>query len=223
MVAASRAEHPLPLPSRPACVAINHTDMKDQFGISQPSANMDQARIRRGADGSNYPSLRIPLHAQKRFVCKSSAPGQRLARRPVRADARRPASRDAGRGHALTQPVSALRSDRTAGELARRVSLSQATLTGIFKRLEERGLLERRRDQADRRCVVLRATEAGYNVVAGSPPLLQETFVQRFGQLTAWEQNLLLSSVQRVAELMDAETLEAAPLLSSQSTLDQTD
>ena len=111
----------------------------------------------------------------------------------------------------------------TAGELARRVSLSQATLTGIFKRLEERGLLERRRDQADRRCVVLRATEAGYNVVAGSPPLLQETFVQRFGQLTAWEQNLLLSSVQRVAELMDAETLEAAPLLSSQSTLDQTD
>lgn len=103
----------------------------------------------------------------------------------------------------------------SAGELARRVSLSQATLTDIVKRLEGRSLLYRERAPQDRRKVRVSATEAGRQVVMSAPPLLQETFGERFSALKDWEQNLLLSSVQRVAELMDAETLDAAPLLSS--------
>jgi hypothetical protein len=49
-----------------------------------------------------------------------------------------------------------------------------------------------------------------------SPPLLQERFVRRFAALPDWEQTLLLSSLQRIAELMDAGDLDAAPMWSGQ-------
>ena len=101
----------------------------------------------------------------------------------------------------------------SAGELANRVSLSQATVTDILNRLEQRGLLTRARSESDRRKVVVRATPVGDKVISAAPPLLQETFVRRFGDLKPWEQMLLLSSLQRIAELMDAERLDAAPLL----------
>lgn len=104
----------------------------------------------------------------------------------------------------------------TAGELARRVNLSQATVTDIVKRLEMRGLLCRSRDERDRRRVFVSTTEAGQKIHANAPPLLQETFVERFESLPDWEQSLLLSAIQRIAALMDAEGLDAAALLSSE-------
>jgi hypothetical protein len=50
-----------------------------------------------------------------------------------------------------------------------------------------------------------------------SPPLLQERFAQRFRNLQQWEQTQLLASLQRIAAMMDAEDIDAAPVLSSGS------
>lgn len=105
--------------------------------------------------------------------------------------------------------------DITPGELAKRVSLSQATITDIVKRLESRDCVRRIRGMDDRRKVVLEITTAGIKLIDTAPPLLQEKFTQRFNQLADWEQTLLLSSLQRVASLMDADNLDAAPLLTS--------
>lgn len=102
-----------------------------------------------------------------------------------------------------------------AGELAKRVSLSQATITDIIKRLEQRKLVLRTRDQADRRRVMISLTQTGEELIAAAPPLLQEQFTHRFERLQDWEQTLLLSSLQHIASLMDAEDLDAAPLLAS--------
>jgi DNA-binding MarR family transcriptional regulator len=103
----------------------------------------------------------------------------------------------------------------TPGALAKRVSLSQATITDIVKRLESRDCVRRMRGMDDRRKVVLEITAEGIKLIETAPPLLQEKFTQRFNQLADWEQTLLLSSLQRVAFLMDAESLDAAPLLTS--------
>jgi len=130
-------------------------------------------------------------------------------------------SRSLVQSHGLTGPQSLILRETigsggvTAGQLARRISLSQATVTDIVKRLEARQLLQRTRDTVDRRRVVITATEQGVQLQASAPPLLQETFVRRFEALHDWEQNLLLASMQRIAELMDAEQLDAAPLLTS--------
>lgn len=105
----------------------------------------------------------------------------------------------------------------SAGELARRVSLSQATVTDILKRLELRGLIRRNRSADDRRQVIVEATANGRSLAQTAPPLLQERFVRRFGELRDWEQTLLLSSLQRIAELMDAADLDVAPALSDAS------
>jgi DNA-binding MarR family transcriptional regulator len=105
----------------------------------------------------------------------------------------------------------------TPGELARRVSLSQATITDIIKRLEARGYVTRVPGQLDRRQVILEITAAGRQLVNTAPPLLQDQFTRRFNQLEGWEQMQLLSSLQRVAALMDAEDIEAAPLLTGGS------
>ncbi len=103
----------------------------------------------------------------------------------------------------------------SAGEVARQVSLSQATITDIIKRLEQRGLVTRVRDLSDRRKTMLEVTKEGKVLIKAAPPLLQEQFTKRFSKLQSWEQTLLLSSLQRVASLMDAEELDAAPLLAS--------
>lgn len=103
----------------------------------------------------------------------------------------------------------------TVGGLAERVRLSQATVTEILVRLQRRGLVDRSRSPVDRRCVLNRLTAAGRQTLQQAPPLLQEAFTERLARLQPWEQNQLLASLQRLASLMDAEGLDAAPLLGS--------
>lgn len=132
-------------------------------------------------------------------------------------------SRRLVQSHGLTGPQAVVlkelvrSSTLTSGELAKRVSLGQGTVSEIVKRLESRELVKREPSATDRRRVHVSPTQAGCDVIAQSPPLLQETFRARFSALKDWEQNLILSSVQRVAELMDAEEIDAAPMLSSGS------
>jgi DNA-binding MarR family transcriptional regulator len=124
--------------------------------------------------------------------------------------------------HGLTGPqaliLKVLQDGRiSAGELAARVSLSQGTVTDILNRLEQRELVKRVRDTHDRRRVMVEATASGQALLAQSPPLLQERFVQSFNDLQEWEQTQLLASLQRIAAMMDAEDIDAAPVLSSGS------
>ncbi len=97
--------------------------------------------------------------------------------------------------------------------IARDVSLSQATVTVILDRLEQRGLVSRQRSQTDRRNVVVEISEAGRQCLADAPPALQSGFLKSFGELADWEQQMLIASLQRLAELMSAEDVDAAPIL----------
>ena len=128
-------------------------------------------------------------------------------------------SRALVRSHGLTAPQAlVLKEVVTAGELpvgvlAQRVSLSHATITDILNRLERRELVVRTRSATDRRRVLVRATRAAEETVKRAPPLLQESFASGFTKLADWEQTMLLASLQRIAALMDAERIDAAPVL----------
>jgi hypothetical protein len=50
-------------------------------------------------------------------------------------------------------------------------------------------------------------------ILKTTPPLLHEKFIDEFDSLEGWEQTQVLSSLQRIAMMMDAENLDAAPLL----------
>jgi len=109
----------------------------------------------------------------------------------------------------------------TAGEIARAVSLSQATVTGILDRMEKRGLIARQRSDRDKRRIMVSITATGEQVLKDAPPLMQEAFVERFSNLQDWEQTMILSALQRLVTIMDARAIDAAPFLATNPLVNQ--
>ncbi len=119
----------------------------------------------------------------------------------------------------LTTPqVMVLRSIRelgevTTGRLSDAVSLSQATVTTILDRLEQRGLVERYRSDRDRRIVHTKLTDEGRKALKKAPPLLHEKFVEAFADLAPEKQTAMVATLDEVAALLGGSDLDAAPLL----------
>ncbi len=101
----------------------------------------------------------------------------------------------------------------TIGTIADKVSLSQATVTTILDRLELRKLIYRVRSKTDKRKVHAHLTPEGEVILAQAPAPLQEEFIRKFQNLHEWEQTMIISSLQRVAQMMDAERIDASPVL----------
>jgi DNA-binding MarR family transcriptional regulator len=97
--------------------------------------------------------------------------------------------------------------------LAKSVHLSHATVTSIVDRLAKSGMVTREKSEDNGRSVEIVLTEQGRDCVQNAPELLQEDFLLSLSKLEPWEQNLLISSVQRIAMMMDANRLESAPIL----------
>lgn len=100
-----------------------------------------------------------------------------------------------------------------AKDIAKEIALSAATVTTIIDRLESRALVIRTRSKTDKRKVHLSLSESGKLLLSSSPKPLQDHFIKRYQNLEQWEQSQLLSAVERIASMMDAEKLDAAPVL----------
>lgn len=98
-------------------------------------------------------------------------------------------------------------------EVAKSVALKQATVTVVVNKLEDAGLVTRRRDTDDRRRVWIELTDPGRAALASSPDLLQHRFVQGFESLEEWEQSMIIAALERVSALLDADKVDAAPVL----------
>lgn len=129
------------------------------------------------------------------------------------------------RGGSLRDPVSATCADHdltppqthallwlghdgalTMGELARRVAVTEKTITGIVDRLERDGHLARERDAADRRVVRVRLTPAGaalYRVIDGD---VEDGVAGLLGLLGPGDRAALLRIVEKLAERLSATT-----------------
>lgn len=106
-------------------------------------------------------------------------------------------------------------SDRPISEIARQVSLSQATVTSILDRLEQQGFARRLRSDRDKRKVNILLTEKADAILATNPSLLQEEFSDEFSKLADWEKNMILASLQRLVSLLNAEKIDSPPVLVS--------
>ena len=105
------------------------------------------------------------------------------------------------------------------GVLARNVHVSHPTMTGILDRLERRGLVRRTRDTQDRRRITTAVTAQGLALLEAAPSPLQDRFRSEFATLEEWEQTQMLATLQRIATMMDAEELEAAPMLTTEASM----
>jgi DNA-binding MarR family transcriptional regulator len=105
--------------------------------------------------------------------------------------------------------------EMTPGGLAKEVHLSHATVTGIIGRLERKGLVQRTRSSEDGRSYLIRLTDSGVSMIQSSPSMLQEQFLHELSKLADWEKTMILSSLQRITSILDVESIEAAPVLTT--------
>lgn len=91
---------------------------------------------------------------------------------------------------------------RTVGQLAKRINLSQATVTSMLDRLESHGFVTRSRSRSDKRIVELELTGKTKEILERNPSFSQSSFDTNFNALQPWEQTMLLASVQRLADLL---------------------
>ena len=129
------------------------------------------------------------------------------------------ASRDLARQSGLTPSqvvvlqIVAREGEAGAGFIADAARLSQATVTALLDKLEERSLVARRRDPGDRRRVSVELTAEGRSALNSTADVLQDRFAARFSKLADWEQASIIAALERVAGMMDAEGMDASPIL----------
>lgn len=97
--------------------------------------------------------------------------------------------------------------------LARHIVVSQATVTRIIDRLERDGVVKREKSSKDKRVVNVSLTDTGKSKLDAAPEPLQAGFLRKYRELESWEQQMLKSSLLRIATMMDADDLDAAPIL----------
>lgn len=113
----------------------------------------------------------------------------------------------------LVMELLAASGELTVGHIAEKVGLAQATITVIVDRLGDRALVSRQRSDVDRRRVQVSLTEKGQQLFARAPTALQTRFLGNFAGLKRWEKTAILSSLERLADLMEVEDLDASPVL----------
>ncbi|SFG90794.1 MarR family winged helix-turn-helix transcriptional regulator [Sulfitobacter dubius] len=105
--------------------------------------------------------------------------------------------------------------DPTAKTLATQMGVSQATVTSLVDKLVARGLVSRLTSAQDRRQTNITLTNQGEDVLEEAPDALQQRYVRAFADLADWEQAQLVSSLERVAAMLNVDNLDAAPVLAT--------
>ena len=101
------------------------------------------------------------------------------------------------------------------GNIAKEVQLSQATVTNLIDRLERNELIRRSKSASDKRVVEVRLTDKAKQLMELAPEPLQAGFLREYRKLERWEQHQLVGSMQRISVLMDAEDIDASPILTT--------
>ncbi len=114
--------------------------------------------------------------------------------------------------HIILQLIDSLDAP-TPSAVAKEASITQATVTSLIDKLERQGFVERRRDDVDKRRVIVDITERGARALREAPDILQDRFQGRFRELNDWEQSMIITVLERIASILDAEEIDAAPVL----------
>lgn len=101
----------------------------------------------------------------------------------------------------------------TPTAIANRMGVSQATISALIDRLEAKGLVRRTRSDTDRRQTNLTLTDEGTEALSRAPDALQQRYVKRFEALPDWEQSMIVAALERVSALLDADQMDASPVL----------
>lgn len=109
--------------------------------------------------------------------------------------------------------------EQTAGHVAARMGITQATTTVLLQKLESLGMVQRRKGEHDRRQVWLSLTQEGRKALAIAPDGVHAQFHKQFVALQDWEQAMLIASLERVAAMLGNHDQGVAAVLDSTDVL----
>jgi DNA-binding MarR family transcriptional regulator len=107
------------------------------------------------------------------------------------------------------------KSSATPKALATQMGVSQATVTVLVDKLLANGLVQRVPSEEDRRQINVLVTPQGRDRLVDAPDALQQIYVSAFARLADWEQAQLVSSLERVADMLGAQDIDASPVLTT--------
>ncbi|NQU65927.1 MAG: MarR family transcriptional regulator [SAR324 cluster bacterium] len=103
----------------------------------------------------------------------------------------------------------------TVTALANEIHLSSSTVVGVLDRIEDKGLITRKRDKKDRRVVKVSPTTKGKDYAKSAPSPLQDKLLNSLSSISSLEQAAISLSLSKIVELMEAEEIDASPLLAA--------
>jgi DNA-binding MarR family transcriptional regulator len=99
----------------------------------------------------------------------------------------------------------------TAGQLAGLLHIDPGTASATLKRLEEKRLIQRRRDPRDKRRVALGLTARGREIDRPIEGTVEEAAERMLGQVTAAEAATVGAMLERLTSLLEANDARRAP------------
>ena len=100
-----------------------------------------------------------------------------------------------------------------AKDIKHYINLNASTVSGIISRLESKGLVAKLPKPNDKRAVYITLTAKGAELLRKSPTTLQEKLSHRLKKLTPEQIDELDRNIELLTNIMDAEDLDAAPLI----------
>jgi len=111
----------------------------------------------------------------------------------------------------------------TQGEIRKFLNLNSSTVSGIINRLEKKGLLARLPKSGDKRVVNIALTSAGDKLLSTIPSLLHEQLSERLQKIDSSELKKVEESLETLVTLLEIEQVEASPLITLESDLEDAD
>ncbi|MBC8391299.1 MAG: MarR family transcriptional regulator [Deltaproteobacteria bacterium] len=105
----------------------------------------------------------------------------------------------------ITGPIS-------SADLSRKLYVTPSNITGIIDRLEKKGLVERNRQDADRRIALLTLTESGMNLGKTLPDPIETKLISELADLEQGHVQMLSLAINQVLSLLDIKGIEETPL-----------
>jgi len=111
----------------------------------------------------------------------------------------------------------------TQCEIRQFLNLNSSTVSGIINRLEKKGFLARLPKSGDKRVVNIALTSAGDKLFGTIPSLLHEQLSEKLQKLDQQKLDKVEESLETLVQLLEIEQVEASPLITLESDLEDID
>jgi DNA-binding MarR family transcriptional regulator len=92
-------------------------------------------------------------------------------------------------------------------QIAKHMMVNSSTVTGVIDRLEQKGLVVRKRNSSDRRIINVELTPDGQNMAQSAPPPIQQRVVDGLQKLSSEELDQIVHSLAKLTRMLDFQDL----------------